>query len=142
MGSIISGLIGKRIFGQVIGEKAARTIATIGVVVVILLMGSAVLAITRCSSGSQQRVQGRVDTAQHDAGVNSAADAINTVSAADARERASEDLSRRNEEEIRNAEGSNGAVSPAARDAGLRSLCRRAAYRDNPKCKLLDAPPR
>jgi hypothetical protein len=142
MGSIVAMLVGKKVFGTVIGERAARAIATTAVVIVILLLGASVVAITQCSSGRQQRAQGRVDTAQHGAQVESGADAVNTVSASDARERASEDQSRRNEEEIRNAEGSTAPVNPAARDAGLRSLCRRAAYRDNAKCKLLNAPAR
>lgn len=125
-----------------LSERVARAVAAIALFIVILLMIAVALAITRCSSGRQQLAQGRVDSAQHGAQAESAADAVNTVSAADAREMASEDVSRRNEEEIRNAEGSNGAVNPAARDAGLRSLCRRAAYRDNAKCKLLNAPAR
>lgn len=136
MGSIIAGLVDRGF-----SERSARAIATAALFIVVLLMVAAAVTVTRCSSGRQKAAQGRVGSAQHDAAANSAADAVNTVAASDARERASDDQSRRNEEEIRNADGSNDAVNPAARDAGLRSLCRRPAYRDHPKCKLLNAPP-
>jgi hypothetical protein len=76
-----------------------------------------------------------VERSQAEAAANSAADAIGTVAASGEAERASEDLTRINEQQIRAAEGSNAAVNPAARDAGIAALCRRQAYRDDPRCK-------
>ena len=43
-------------------------------------------------------------------------------------------LSPRYEKEIRNAKGADAPVDPAVRDAGLASLCRRAAYRSSERC--------
>lgn len=140
MGTLIGWLIGKQIFGRVIGEKAARVIATGGLIVIVIAALAGVLTLTQCSNGRQEAAQARVSTGQADAFANSAADSIAVQQAASGRERASEDQSRTNEKEIRDAQGANDAVNPAVRDAGVRSLCRRAAYRDSPRCKLLEPP--
>lgn len=107
--------------------------------VVVLILG--VLQIRSCQQARQQAAQSRVDKAQHGALENSAADAINTQGEVSARDRASEDITRTNEKDIRNAEGANDPVNPAARDAGLASLCRRAAYRDSERCRLRQLDP-
>lgn len=88
-----------------------------------------------------QAAQSRVEASQAQAAHDSAAEAINAVAASGAREAASDELTRTNEEEIRNAKGANAPVDPASRDAGLRALCRRAAYSDDPKCRLLKPHP-
>jgi hypothetical protein len=46
----------------------------------------------------------------------------------------SETLSRENQNAILNAPGADAPVDPALRDAWLDGLCRRAAYRDHPRC--------
>lgn len=71
---------------------------------------------------------------QVEAAQASGKDAVNTVGEAGKRESASADLDRTNEGEIRNAEGADAAVAAPVRDAGLRSLCRRASYRNDPRC--------
>lgn len=71
---------------------------------------------------------------QVEAAQASGKDSVNTVATAGAREAASRDLDRANEGDIRNAEGADAAVAAPVRDSGLASLCRRASYRDNPKC--------
>jgi type II secretory pathway component PulM len=137
MGTIID-----RLTGLGLSERAARAIAGLGFFLIILLLIAAFVTVSRCSSRRQERAQARVDVGQSGAFTNSTADAIAAEQAAHARENASQQLSRTNEEEIRNANGASASVDPAVRDAGLRSLCRRAAYRDSARCKLLDAPPR
>jgi FtsZ-interacting cell division protein ZipA len=118
---------------------STRVIAIIvAVIAAVLIVG---FTVRSCDKRHAQAAQSRVERSQADAASNSAADAIGTVAASGAQEAASEDLTRSNEQEIRNAEGSNAAVNPAARDAGLRSLCRRPAYRDDQRCKLLKPAP-
>lgn len=119
-------------------EKAARIIATGALFLFILLLIAAALALSRCSSNRAAKSQDRVNDAQGAAYSESANEAVAIAQGANNRERESEDLGRANEEEIRNAQGADAPVNPAARDAGLRSLCRRAAYRDSARCKLLD----
>jgi hypothetical protein len=120
------------IFGK---EIARRTIALI--LGAILIMGVIGFGLNQCQKRRSEAAQGRVDTAQAGAASNSAADAINTVSRTGEREAASEGLTRSNEREIRGAEGAGERVKPGVDYAGRAALCRREAYRNDPKCKVM-----
>lgn len=119
-------------------EIAAKTIAL--VIAAVLLLVATIATLTYCEKQRSRGAQSRVERSQGEAASNSAADAINTVSRSGESERASEDLTRSNEQEIRHADGANDPVNPASRDAGRRALCMRRAYRDDPQCKLLKPP--
>jgi FtsZ-interacting cell division protein ZipA len=114
----------------------ARTIRYI-----LIVLGAIVLALVivegvhSCDVRHNRAAQSRVEASQAQAASNSAADAIGTVAASGRNEAASEDLTRSNEQQIRAAHGANDKVNPSVRDAGIAALCRRQAYRDNPKCK-------
>ena len=118
-----------------------RTMA-MALIIVALLVTIVIAAPAACNKIRSMGAQSRVDKGQIEALSNSAVDAIGTQGASAARERASQTLTRANEKEIRNAKGADAQVDPAVRDAGLRSLCRRAAYRDSERCRLLAAHPR
>jgi hypothetical protein len=105
------------------------------IVGLLVLIGVVAFTVRSCDSRHNKAAQTRVERSQAEAASNSAADAIGTVARSGEAERASEDLTRTNEQQIRAAEGSNAAVNPAARDAGIAALCRRQAYRDDPRCK-------
>lgn len=92
-----------------------------------------------CQAARVAGAENRLQQSQTEAMTNSAQDAIATQGEAHERETQSEQLTKSNEREIRNAEGANDAVNPGVRDAGLRSLCRRAAYRDTERCRLFNA---
>lgn len=81
--------------------------------------------------------QTKIDRGQIEASHQSGSDAVNTVGTVASNQMQSEDLTRSNEKEIRNAQGANDAVNPAVRDAGLRALCRRKASAHDPKCRVL-----
>lgn len=115
-----------------------RMLAT-GLLILALLVTILIAGPTACNKIRSMGAQGRLQQGQTEALSNSAGDAIAAQGAAAARERASEELTRTNEEEIRNAKGADAQVDPAVRDAGMRSLCRRAAYRDSERCRLLAA---
>lgn len=85
--------------------------------------------------------QSRVDAAQNSAVVESAKDAIGTQEAAAGREQASEEMTTQNSKEIRSAEGADAKVSTGVNDAGIRSLCRRPAYRNSERCRVFAASP-
>lgn len=89
-----------------------------------------------CKRAGRIAAEQRVERAQRGAAADSARDAIATAGAANDRERQSDDLTIRNQLEIRNAEGADLPVNPHATGAGLDSLCRRAAYRDSERCRL------
>ncbi len=124
---------------------AGRTVAlrvvafVVGLIALVLVTG---LLIKSCDKRRSAAAQARVERSQAEAASNSAADAIGTVVRSGEASAASEELTRSNEKEIRNADGANDKVKPGVRDAGLASLCRRPSYRDSERCKLLKPPTR
>ena len=78
MGSIIGMLIGKQIFGQVIGERGARAIAYAGLALVILAMlGAAICSIRKDAVEDHQvKVEARARPATDQAAKERAKDAI------------------------------------------------------------------
>jgi flagellar biosynthesis/type III secretory pathway M-ring protein FliF/YscJ len=119
-----------------------RSTLILAAALVLLVIAGVLIGPAACNRIRSMGAQHRLEQGQNEALANSAADAINTQGAASVREQNSEELTRSNEKEIRNADGANNAVNPAVRDAGLRSLCRRAAYRDSPRCLVLEPTPR
>lgn len=116
-------------------EIAGRTIAL--VVGVVLLIAAVTFGVTQCDKRRNEAAQSRVERSQAEAASNSAADAIGTVSRRGAEETASENLTRDNEREIRGADGAGERVKPGVDYAGRAALCRREAYRNDPKCKVV-----
>ena len=112
--------------------------AIIGAAIAVAL---ALLAFSFLQYNRSKATQSRVDDAQNTAVVESAKDAIATQGAAGEREAASEEMTVKNNEEIRSAEGADVKVNAGVNDAGLRSLCSRAAYRNSERCRLLAARP-
>ena len=102
---------------------------------VILLVVATVWFVQSCDSRRNKGAQSRVDTSQQGAATNSAADAINTVTGVGSNQAASEELGRDNERDIRAAEGANSKIGAGVSAAGIRALCKRKAYADDPKCK-------
>lgn len=98
-------------------------------VLLLIAMWWAYSALTR-----DARTEARLGKNQAEAAQESGSDAVNTIGRAGERENASGDLDKTNATEIHDAEGADQAVSGGVRDAGLASLCRRAAYRNDPKC--------
>ena len=117
------------IFGA---QLAIRTIAMIAAIAALMLLAGPAACNKIRSMGAQAKVNG----AQSNAFVNSAGDAVETIGNANSRERSSDDLTATNSKEIHDAPGAKVQVDPAVDNAGLRSLCRRAAYRDSERCKL------
>jgi hypothetical protein len=111
-----------------------RLIGIIAALIAIIAIPA--LLVRSCDVHRSKAAQSRVERSQAAAASNSAADAIATQERSSAAAAASEDLTRSNEKDIRNAQGSNAAVDPAARDAGVRALCLRRAYRDDPRCRV------
>ena len=89
-----------------------------------------------CKRAERLAAEQRISTEQQRSAASSARDAIETIGTSNSRERQSDELSIRNEREIRDAQGANLSVDPSASRAGLNGLCRRAAYRDSERCRL------
>lgn len=112
-----------------------RVIVGLGFALCIL----AFLQVRSCEQARQKAAQSRVDQAQSEAAISSAKDAIATQGASAAAEKASDAMTQSNSKEIHDAEGAATPVPPAVNAAGLASLCRRPAYRDSERCRLLAA---
>jgi Tfp pilus assembly protein PilV len=111
---------------------ARATIVWIVLVAAILLVS--LFGLRQCQERRSQAAQSRLERSQAEAASNSAADAIGTVSNSAASERASEDLTRTNDKEIRNAQGADERVGAGVNAAGRAALCRREAYKNDPRC--------
>jgi len=83
---------------------------------------------------ADSRTEARLARNQAESALESGRDAVDTVGKASDREAASDALTRDNDRSIRDAEGADDEVGSAVNDAGLRSLCRRRAYRSDPRC--------
>lgn len=106
-------------------------------VVLILLAVAAVavvLTLRSCNEARTAKTTEKVATGQAGAATASGKDAVETVGNRADSDAAADTVTRENANAIDKAEGASAPVAPAARDAGLRSLCRRASYRGNPKC--------
>lgn len=112
---------------------SARVIAYIAAAAIAVLVVWAAFHFWQKSRS--QAAQARVQHEQTQALSNSASDAVGTVAASGEAAAASEALTRSNEQAIRAANGADAPVNPAARDAGIAALCRRQAYRNDPRCK-------
>lgn len=108
----------------------------IALAALIILFGPAA-----CNKIRSLTAQGKLDQAQSEAARNSSVDAIDTQGEVSERQTKGEDLTRSNEKEIRDAKGASDPVDPAVTDAGLRSLCRRAAYRNSEQCRVYASDP-
>lgn len=112
--------------------RIAMALAIAVLVALIIFAGPAA-----CSKFRSMAEQARLGHAQGEAQANSSADAVNTVARAGEASAASEDMTRTNEREIRNAQGADDRVQTGVNDAGIRALCLRASYRDSERCRLL-----
>jgi hypothetical protein len=83
----------------------------------------------------------RLAAGQAGAALASGQDAANTIGNRMDADAGTDTVTRENDNAIRNAPGASAPVDPVLRDVALRGLCRRAAYRHDPKC-LQHADPR
>ena len=106
----------------------------------IALIGFGLWMSGHLASGKRATVEARLNANRADAAIATASDAVASIASQAAAEAAHDQLTRENEDEIRNAPGAAAPVDPRLHDAGLRSLCRRAAYRDSQQCLQFAAP--
>ncbi|WP_298164607.1 hypothetical protein [Novosphingobium sp.] len=94
----------------------------------------ALLFLAKCQEARTAGAQARLSRDTGQAAVESGRDAVGTVSAAGARADAGDAIGRMNDESIQGAAGADQPVPPAVAAAVRSGLCRRAAYRDDPRC--------
>ena len=99
-----------------------------------LALGLTGLTVRSCTKARQAAAETRVERAGADALANSAADAVGAVGGLQTRDLSGDQTTRENDDAIRSAPGAGAPVDPAVRGAGIDSLCKRAAYRDDRRC--------
>lgn len=136
MTSILAFLVRKGV-----PERFAKAVAIGLAVILVILLLMVVSTIRSCGSGAAEQTQAKITTGQLGAFQNSAVDATNTVGAVNSNQSASEDLTRRNTEEIQHAKGADAQLDPELNSAFLRAACRRASTAHDPKCRMLQPSP-
>ncbi len=108
----------------------------------VLLALAAWFIIAQLTGGKRAKVEAKLNRNVAEAALESGRDAVGTVGAQQAAEAATDAVTRENDRDIRNAPGADAPVDPAVRDAWLRSVCRRASSRLDPKCVQFNSAPR
>lgn len=103
---------------------------------VIFVLAAVTLGPAACNRIRGLEAQTKVDQGQSNAFHASAGDAVSTVSNVATNQAASEDLTRRNTEEITHAKGADTRLDPELNAAFVRAACRRASAAHDPKCGL------
>lgn len=98
-------------------------------IVLMLAIWWAVHALT-----ARPKAEARLGKNTTEAALQSGQDAVGSVSAQQAAEQATDATTRSNAAQITAAPGSDAKVNPAASNAGIKALCRRASARNDPKC--------
>lgn len=118
--------------GSVIGGVSRRIIAY--AVLALVALACVWLAISSYMDGKNAKVETKLAKNQTEAGIASGKDAVNTTAAVAERDRQTDQTTLENDRAIRNAEGADAPVTDDLRDTGLRSLCQRRSYSDDPRC--------
>lgn len=84
--------------------------------------------------GRSAEAEARLNRNQRGAAIESGADAVTVIGNRMEIDAAGDATTRENDDAIRKADGAAAPVAAPVRNAGLASLCRRAAYRGDPKC--------
>lgn len=100
--------------------------------VVALLLG--LLLLGQCQKARTAGAEAAVSAKTGQAATMAGQAAVEAVGGVSARQSDIDQTTRENDAKIRSAAGADQLVDPAVADAGLIGLCRRAAYRGDPKC--------
>ena len=118
----------------ILAEFARRFAPWIAIAVMVVVM--AIAGPAACRKLETQHARARIGEEQARAASKNGEDAVATVGAAARREQASEHMGEDHEREIRDTPGAGAPVAVAVRDVGLGSLCGRAAYCDDERCRM------
>lgn len=110
---------------------------TARIITALILVGLVWWAASSWMSGQSAKVEVKLKDNQVEAAMESGTDAVNTIGDQSGSEAAIDELTEGNRNEILSSDGSDAPVNPDVRSAGLRSLCRRAAYKQRDECLQL-----
>lgn len=117
----------------------SRAVTIAGAVLILVLLGLAVLGLRSCAEEPDAPIAA-VDAARDAAlvGVATEGNAITTNAMSNAADIAA--ITKENEDAIRSAPGGDTRVPDSSNRVALERLCRRAAYRDQPRCAAMQRP--
>ena len=115
------------------GLRTTLIAAAVALVLALLLLG-------QCQRARTAGAEAALSRNAASAAIASGQDAAGTVGAVSASEAAADAIGRKNDAEIRKADGAGVAVSVAVDTAGRSALCLRSAYRSDPRCLRKPAP--
>ena len=107
---------------------------------IVLLIGLALIFRETIGLALQGHREAKLATRQAGAAIANGRDAVAATGDVGARADETDDLTRRNDHEIRSAPGAELTIDDGVRDAGLRALCLRRAYRGDSQCLRFAAP--
>ena len=119
---------------------ATRNGVRLLVALMVLALIAALVVQRSCRAARTASAVASLATGQAGAAIASGQDAAATIGNRMAHDADTDTITRENDDAIRTAHGADAPVDPAASAAGVRGLCRRAAYRGNPKCVQHAAP--
>lgn len=105
-----------------------------GAILIVLAIVLVLLALEQWRGARAAKAQAKLATGTAGAAIASGKDAANTIGNRMDADAATDQVTRENADAIRNAEGASAPVAAPVRDAGLASLCKRAAYQRDPRC--------
>lgn len=109
--------------------------AAIGAAILLALaIVAALFALQQWRHAQSARTETRLTTSLGNAAIQSGQDASNTVGNRAQADAETDAITRSNHDAIYNAAGADAPVADGVRDAGIGSLCRRAAYSGDPRC--------
>lgn len=107
--------------------------------VMVLVGGILIFGPAACQKIRSQGQQNKVNVGQSKALGETAVDAVQTQGNVMDNAMASEETTRKNAEEIDNAEGSTAPVHTDVHNAGLRSICARPSAAKSERCRVFNA---
>lgn len=105
-----------------------------GLILLGLAIVLALFALEQWRAARSAKAQAKLSTSQAGAAIESGHDAAATIGNRMDADATTDQITRENEDAIRRAEGADAPVAAPLRDAGIASLCRRAAYQRDPRC--------
>lgn len=111
-----------------------KNLAKLAAVAALLLIVLALFGWHEWQVSRAAKTEAKLATGQAGAALASGQDSANTIGNRMEADAGEDTITRENDHAIHIAPGADTPVNPALRDAALHGLCRRAAYRHDPKC--------
>lgn len=111
-----------------------KSLTPIAWILIVALLLAILFGVRQCQNARNLGTESRVSRSQTGAALDSGADAVGAAGAVSGRNSQTDQITMENADAIRTAPGADAPVDPALDRVARDGLCRRAAYRSDPKC--------